>query len=229
MKIRAVFLVCVTLLFTISPLLFPNFQNYDPEDFWVRITDPAAQPAEYTRSIWPLIQTGLLGHAVYGLARHAEDPVWDANRQMLMVAMLLGTFWMAIADSMPVFATSITLIMATAALMALLHTGRGGPWQQPPIAFFAGWMTAATGVAWGVTAAGLGMLSNATSAYATLGVMLLVAVGVQRMIGRVPAYAAAVVWALVGVAASNWGAQPGLVVTALLGATVMAAAPFIRT
>lgn len=229
MKIHAVFLVCVTFLFTLSPQLFPNFQTYDPDDFWVRVTTPAAQPAEYTRSIWPLIQAGLMGHAVYGLVKHAEDPAWHANRQMLMVAMLLGTFWMAIADSMPVFATSIILVMAAAALLALLRTGRGGLWQQPPVALFAGWMTAAAGFAWGVTAAGLGMLSNLASAYATLGVVLLVAMGVQRALGRVPAYAAAVVWALIGMAASNWGVNPGLVVTALLGATVMAATPFIRT
>ena len=79
------------------------------------------------------------------------------------------------------------------------------------------------------TAAGLGMLSNLASAYATLGVVLLVAMGVQRALGRVPAYAAAVVWALIGMAASNWGVNPGLVVTALLGAAAMAATPFIRT
>lgn len=229
MQARAVLLVCVAALFTLTPLMLPEFRGYDPEDFWITITDPAAQPPRVTFLIWFVIYPGLLVHALHGLAKHAEDRAWDANRLMLIAAMLLGIFWVSLAETLPIFASGIMFVMALAALIALFRTGQGSFWQQTPVAFFAGWVTAAAGMAWGVTLAGLGALSNVASAYVMLCAVLIVAICVQRALGRVPAFAAAIVWALIGVAAGNWDIHPELVQAALIGAGIMAVTPYLPT
>ncbi len=227
MRIRAVLLVCISAIFVLTPFMLPEFHGYDPGDFPINIPDPAAQPVRVTFLIWYVIYPGLLAHALHGLASHAEDRAWDANRLMLMAAMLLGITWVILAGSLPIFASGIIVLMAIAALIALLRTGKGSFWQQPPIALFAGWVTAAAGVAWGVTLAGLGPLSNVASAYVMLCALLIVSICVQRYLGRVPAFAAAIVWALIGVAAGNWDIHPELVQAALIGAGIMAVTPYL--
>ena len=59
--------------------------------------------------------------------------------------------------------------------------------------------------------------------------VLIVAICVQRALGRVPAFAAAIVWALIGVAAGNWDIHPELVQAALIGAGIMAVTPYLPT
>ena len=130
MQARAVLLVCVAALFTLTPLMLPEFRGYDPEDFWITISDPAAQPPRVTFLIWFVIYPGLLAHALHGLAKHAEDRAWDANRLMLIAAMLLGIFWVSLAETLPIFASGIMFVMALAALIALFRTGQGSFWQQ---------------------------------------------------------------------------------------------------
>ncbi len=227
MRIRAVLLVCVSAVFALTPFMLPEFRGYDPQDLWINIADPAAQPPRITFLIWFVIYPGLLAHAMHGLADHAEDRAWDANRSMLIAAMLLGIFWVFLASTLPIFASGIMVVMAIAALIALFQTGQGSFWQQPPVALFAGWVTAAAGVAWGVTLAGLGALSNVASAYVMLCGLLIVAICVQRHLGRVPAFAAAIVWALLGIAAGNWDVHPELVQAALIGAGIMAVTPYL--
>lgn len=228
MKVRAVLLVCFALLFALTPLMLPGFRGYDPEDFPVSVLRPAAQPAGYAFSIWLVIYAGLLAHSIYGLVIQSENPMWDRNRTSLMAAMFLGTLWVAFADSRPVLATVIILGMALAANLAALRTASGGWWQQPPVALFAGWVTAAAGVAMGVTAAGMGWLENSVSAYAALGGVLVVAIPMQRRLGRAPAYALAVIWALIGVAVANRTELATLTITALIATALMAAAAVIR-
>lgn len=227
MRSRAVLLVCVAALFALTPLMLPEFNGYDPKDFWVNVADPAAQPPRITFLIWFVIFPGLIAHALLGLVSHAEDRAWDANRVMLIASLLLGIAWAAFAPHLPIFASGIMVVMAVAALYALFRTGKGSFWQQPPVALFAGWVTAAAGVAWGVTLAGLGALSNVASAYVMLCAVLIVAICVQRYLGRVPAYAASIVWALIGIAAGNWGVNPELVQAALIGAGIMAVTPYL--
>ncbi len=227
MRIRAVLLVCVSAIFALTAFMLPEFRGHDPQDFWIHIADPAAQPPRVTFLIWFVIYPGLLAHALHGLADHAEDRAWDANRLMLMAAMVLGIVWVVLAQTLPIFASGIMAVMAIAALIALFRTGQASFWQQTPIALFAGWVTAAAGVEWGVTLAALGALSNVAAAYVMLCILLIVAICVQRYLGRVPAFAAAIVWALLGVAAGNWDVHPELVHAALIGAGLMAVTPYL--
>lgn len=230
MKIRAVFLLCITLLFALTPLMLTGFDGYDPEDFPVQIARPAIQPAGYAFSIWLVIYLGLILHAGLGLLSHHSNPVWDRPRLALMAAMLAGTTWVAFAEDFPVVATGVILAMAGAAILAAVQTAgaRSGPdlaarWlYQPPVALLAGWVTAAAGVGSGVTLSGLGWLSDQTAAFAMLAVILLTALAVQSRLGRVPAYGLAVIWALVGIVVANWSANAAVAFTALAGMAAMA-------
>ena len=223
MRARAILLLCLAILFALTPLMLPSFDGYDPEDFPVRVLRPSVQPAGYAFSIWLLIYAGLILHAGYGLLQRADDPVWDRARLPLMVAMVLGTTWVALAEDQPVAATVTILIMLVAALTAVLRSGRVDRlWLMPPVALLAGWVTAAAGAASGVTLAGLGWLSDTASAVVCILAVLLLAVAMQLRLGRVPEYGAAVVWALVGIVVANWGLNAPVAWLAAGGAAVMA-------
>lgn len=224
MRVRAVFLLCLAILFALTPLIIPSFDGYDPEDFPVQVLRPSVQPAGYAFSIWLLIYAGLILHAGFGLLRRADDPAWDRPRLPLMAALVLGTTWVALAEDQPVAATVTILIMLGAALIAVLRTGRKDRlWLMPPVALLAGWVTAAAGAASGVTMAGLGWLSDTGSAVVCILAVLALAAAVQWRLGRVPEYGAAVVWALLGFVAANWGPNATVAWLALAGAAVMGA------
>lgn len=222
MRVRAVFLLCLAILFALTPLMLPSFDGYDPEDFPVEVLRPSVQPAGYAFSIWLVIYAGLILHAGYGLLRRADDPAWDRPRLPLMAALVLGITWVALAEDQPVAATITILIMLGAALTAVLRTGREDRlWLMPPIALLAGWVTAAAGAASGVTLAGLGWLTDTASAVVCILGVLLLAAGMQLRLGRVPEYGAAAVWALVGITVANWGLNATVAWLALAGAVVM--------
>ncbi len=222
MRIRAVFLLCLAILFALTPLMLPSFDGYDPEDFPVQVLRPSVQPAGYAFSIWLVIYAGLILHAGFGLLRRADDPVWDRPRLPLMAALVLGMTWVALAADQPVAATVTILLMLVAALTAVLRTGREDRlWLMPPIALLAGWVTAAAGAASGVTLAGLGWLSDTKSAVVCILAVLALAVGMQLRLGRVPEYGAAVVWALVGMVVANWGLNATVAWLALAGAAMV--------
>lgn len=225
MKIRAIFLLCLAILFAMTPLMLPGFDGYDPEDFPVRILRPAVQPAGYAFSIWLLIYAALILHAGFGLLARDMDPVWDRPRGLLMAAMVCGILWVAFAEDLPVVATIVILTMLAGLLAALRQTSAAQDrlWLMAPVALFAGWVTAAAGAATGVTLAGLGWLSDTAAAVAMILAVLVLAAAVQWRIGRVPEYGAAVIWALIGIVAANWGLNATVSWLALAGAAVMLA------
>lgn len=222
MRVRAVFLLCLAILFALTPLMLPSFDGYDPEDFPVQVLRPSVQPAGYAFSIWLVIYAGLILHAGYGLLRRADDPVWDRPRLPLMMALVLGITWVALAADQPVAATITILLMLVVALAAVLRTGRADRLLlMPPVALLAGWVTAAAGAASGVTLAGLGWLSDTASAVVCILAVLVLAAGMQLRLGRAPEYGAAVVWALAGIMVANWGLNATVAWLALAGAIVM--------
>lgn len=228
MRVRAVFLLCLAILFALTPLMLPSFDGYDLEDFPVQVLRPSVQPAGYAFSIWLLIYAGLILHAGYGLLQRADDPVWDRPRLALMAALVLGTTWVALAGDQRVAATVTILIMLVAALVAVLRTGREDRlWLMSPIALLAGWVTAAAGAASGVTLAGLGWLSDTVSAVVCILAVLALAVGMQLRLGRVPEYGAAVVWALVGIVVANWGLNATVAWLALAGSAMVLGATLV--
>lgn len=205
-RLPAVILVLATIAFAVAPFITPPFTGYRPGQFPVEILRPAIQPAGYAFAIWSVIYLWLIAHAVYGLSKRAEDPVWARMRLPLIVSVLLGTVWLAIAGASPIWATVVIWIMAGTAIAAFLRAPtEPDRWiLSAPTAIFAGWLTAASAVSTGVLIGGYGVLSDTGAALAMLGAVLVLALIVQWQKPRMPVYGVTVIWALVGVIVANW-------------------------
>ncbi len=207
MKHISLLALVVTLLtasFAIAPVLSNGFGGFAPEYFPVPQYDPPVQPAGYAFAIWGVIYTGLIAGSIYGLLLAAKDPDWQAMRPALAVSLGIGTLWIAAANASPPLATAMIVLMAAAAIHAMLLAGRSTPWfLVRPIALYAGWLTAASGVAIGVALGGYGLLSSQSAALVCLAAVLLVALIVQSRRPDEWAYPLAVIWALTGVSVDN--------------------------
>ncbi|MBW6506398.1 MAG: hypothetical protein K0B00_06560 [Rhodobacteraceae bacterium] len=217
-KLKSSLLLAVTLAFVLSPLFVTSFQGYDPAAFPVPVFEPPVQPAGWAFSIWGLIYAWLIAHAVYGLWRHPSDPRWDAPRWPLIGSLALGVSWLEVANRAPILATVQIVAMLALALWALARSPRGPQrwWRITPVALYAGWLTAASGVSAGVVLIGYGVAGAVVVTLAILALLALVALWQQSRNRQAPEYALAVVWALGGIIAANLGAYPALAGAALL-------------
>ncbi|SMX43138.1 tryptophan-rich sensory protein [Octadecabacter ascidiaceicola] len=207
-----------TLTFALSPLASTGFNGFTPDQFPVVQNDPPVQPAGYAFSIWGLIYAWLIVGAGYGFWRAAEDPGWQAMRTPLAVSLTVGTFWIAAANAAPILATVMIVAMAVLAILAMLRAGHRQPWLQVrPVALYAGWLTAASGVGIGVLLGGYAILSAQSAAILCLIGVLAVALAVQSAHPREWGYPAAVVWALVGVIVQNAPSNWPVIILAALG------------
>ncbi|MCG3269557.1 tryptophan-rich sensory protein [Yoonia sp. I 8.24] len=193
-----------TLTFVFSPLATRGFNGFTPDQFPVVQIDPPVQPAGYAFSIWGVIYLWLLIGAGYGVWRAADDPGWQAMRTPLAISLIIGTFWIAAANAAPILATFMIVAMAALAILAMLRAGNSHPWLQVrPVALYAGWLTAASGVAIGVLLGGYAVVSAQSAAIICLICVLAVALKVQSARPREWGYPIAVVWALLGVIVQN--------------------------
>ncbi|MBD3763699.1 MAG: hypothetical protein IE927_02895 [Rhodobacterales bacterium] len=215
----------LTLAFAVAPALSEPFGGFDPAAFPLFIDRHPVQPAGWAFAIWGLIYAGLLAQAVWGVVARRDDPAWAAMRPPLAVALAIGSGWIALALFDPLTATAAILVMAAAAVTALLRAPADVErWRlSAPVALFAGWLTAASGVSLAVVAGGYGLLAPPVAALLAMAGVLAVALAVQRRRPGMPIYSAPIVWALIAIAAVN-GAAGGLVTaTALAGAAGLAA------
>lgn len=217
-RLNPILVLLMALAFGLSPLLTPDFRGYDATQFPVRLDSPAILPAGYAFAIWGLIYLWLVLHAAFGLWKRASDPAWDGVRVPLILSLAVGAVWLFVAVRDPVWASVLIAVMLGGALMALLRAPAAPDrWLLlAPLAIYAGWLSAATGVSLGVLLAGFGWLSDTASAVVMLTVVLALAVTVQLRLGRAPEYALTVVWALVAVCLRN--GTGNLVVTGLAAA-----------
>lgn len=216
--------------FAVAPFVTPPFTGYEPGQFPVAIARPAIQPAGYAFAIWSVIYLWLILHAGFGLWKRADDPAWVRVRPALAVALVLGTVWLAIAGASPVWATAVILVMAASAILAFLQAPtEPDRWiLSAPLAIFAGWLTAASLVSTGILLAGYGYTGNEEAALDMLGVVLILTPLVQSRKPRMPVYSVTVIWALVGVAAKNWGNETLVAWAALaMAAVVLVAAGWL--
>lgn len=124
--------------------------------------DPPVQPAGYAFAIWGLIYSWLVVSAVFGVWKRRSDAAWDHVRAPLMISLAVGTPWLAIANASAVWATITIFIMSAAAIVALIRAPKvDGWWLQAPVGIYAGWLTAASFVSLGSTAAGYGIALGA--------------------------------------------------------------------
>jgi len=193
-----------TLGFAASPLLTSCFNGFTPDQFPVPQVNPPVQPAGYAFSIWGVIYLWLFIGASFGVWRAADDPNWQAMRLPLAVSLIVGCFWIKVANEAPILATVMIVVMTATAIISVLRAGHNQPWLQArPIALYAGWLTAATGVALGIILGGYAILSAQSAAIICLVGVLVVALAVQSARPQEWAYPAAVIWALIGVIATN--------------------------
>jgi hypothetical protein len=200
----AIAVVLLTIAFALSPFMTTGFAGYRPEQFPVVLEFWPVQPAGWAFGIWGVIYAWLILGAIWGLMNAPRDVHWNRMRPPLLISLCLGTFWIAAANAAPILATVMIFAMAASAVLAMLRAGKGTPvWQVRPVALYAGWLTAATGVGTGVVFGGYGVLSAQAAAVAMLVAVLVVALIVQSLRPAELAYPLAVIWALSGVISAN--------------------------
>ena len=222
---KAILVAVATVSFVLSPLLTRGFSGFDPDAFPIPQVAPPVQPAGYAFGIWGLIYLWLLLHAGFGLFLRASDAGWDAGRWPLFVSLGVGTGWIAVANTDPIWATVLIWVMLAGALVSLWFAPHRERWlAQAPIAIYAGWLTAASWVSIGLMLGGYGVTGEVAAAVITLPLAVGFAALVQIMLARAPEYGATVIWALVAVVVANLGDGFFLPALGILGIIVMALA-----
>lgn len=177
-------------------------------------------------SIWGVIYLWLILGSGVGLWRHREDPDWHAMRAPLLASLAVGFFWLPVAQRLPGLATLMILAMLGFGVLALLRAGRRDRgWQEGPVALYAGWLTAASGVSAAIWLGGHGWLTPVPAAIIALLAVAALALALQTRRPGAWAYPAAVIWALLGIVIANLQAGPGgrwpVIALAALAAAVL--------
>ncbi len=221
----ALLTLLATLAFAAAPFITPPFEGFTADQLPIPQINPPIQPAGYAFSIWGLIYGWLVVSAVFGLWRRGGDAGWNRARPALILSLAIGAPWLAIANLSAIWATLTIFVMAAMAILALLRAPTTDRWWlQAPVAIYAGWLTAASFVSLGSTAAGYGLLFGSLGwAYAGVAGALLVALAVQWSKPKAPEYGATVIWALVGIILANGTATLGLTAAATAGIAVIGA------
>lgn len=201
-RLLALLVAFFTLTFILSPLASDGFNGFTPEQFPVVQESWPVQPVSWAFSVWGLIYLSLLVGATVGLWHHRSNSGWNAMRPPLIISLAVGTFWIAAANNQPLVATGMIVVMSVAAIIAMSRAP-SEPAALWPVALYAGWLTAATGVAISVVLSGYAILSAQASALALLAIVLVSALAVLRHRPGTWAYAFGVGWALMGVIVAN--------------------------
>ena len=203
-RIFAVLTFLAAVAFAASPFLSSGFNGFAANQFPNPQIDPPIQPAGYAFSIWGLIYLWLIVGTGFGAFARQRAQDWRAARLPLLASLGVGSFWIAVAQVSVIWATVMIWVMLITALMTLARSGGEDRWlQREPVGAYAGWLTAASSVSLGLMLAGYGFTSQTVAAYIGLLLALGIAVGMQKLRPDSIAYAAAVIWALVGVIVAN--------------------------
>ena len=203
-KIYAILTLVFTTSFVVSPALTSPFSGFRADQLPNPQIDPPIQPEGYAFAIWGLIYGWLVVSAVFGMVKRAEDAAWDWARKPLIISLAVGTPWLAVANISAIWATILIFVMAVTAIAALLRAPDGDLWMfKVPVGVYAGWLTAASFVSLGTTAAGYGVGADALG-WAYIGIIGALTVTCGVMLRRPAiAYGLTVVWALVGIIVAN--------------------------
>ena len=188
--------------------------------------DPPVQPAGYAFAIWGLIYSWLVVSAVFGVWKRRSGAAWDHVRAPLMISLAVGTPWLAIANASAVWATITIFIMSAAAIVALIRAPKVDSWWlQAPVGIYAGWLTAASFVSLGSTAAGYGIaLGSLGWAYLAIILALGVTLAVIARKPTAPEYGITVIWALIGIIVANLSGAVGVMILTAAGIIMVAGA-----
>ncbi len=216
----------LTISFAAAPLVTSPFTDFTADQLPIPQTDPPVQPAGWAFSIWGLIYGWLIVSALYGVIRRADAPAWRPARRWLLLALAVGTPWLAIAQASAIWASLTIFIMAGGAIAAFLAApddDRG--WLRIPLGLFAGWLSAASFVSLGVTSAGYGLVFDSTG-WALFCIIAATALAllVQSRRPRAAEYGLTVSWALFAIWMQNGSTLPGLFAATSLAAILAALA-----
>jgi len=186
--------------------------------------DLLVTPAGWAFSIWSLIYALAIIHAVVTVWRHdgvgSRRFVWD------LIALYLGAAaWIAVSAAGISWATFVVLVVMTwfaidAARIAASTRLREPRWighlARATSGIFAGWVSAAVFLNLGTGALELDLVSPSDETWQVLLLAgaAIFALGVNLLMPRSPGYAAAAIWAQVGVIAAVAGeSTPALIVS----------------
>jgi len=202
----------LALAFAVSPFLSNGFGGFYRESFPVQVDRWPAQPAGWAFSIWGVIYMALILAAAWAVWRPQAMPGWGRSAWPLGISLLIGAFWVETAMRSPPLATVMILIMAPMAIWAMFRAGPG--WREwAPIGLYAGWLTAASGVALSAVATGYGIMPARIAAIALIMCVLIAVVWVASARPRAWTYRAGVIWALFGVIVANAAVGDWLITT----------------
>ncbi|MFO8125678.1 hypothetical protein [Yoonia sp.] len=223
-KIYALLTLVFTATFVVSPALTRPFSGFREDQLPIPQIDPPIQPEGYAFAIWGLIYGWLVVSAIYGMLKRADDAAWDQARKPLIISLAVGTPWLTVANASAIWATILIFVMAATAIAAMMRAPQKDQWLfKVPVGIYAGWLTAASFVSLGTTAAGYGVLTGALG-WAYIGIIGALIVASLVLIRRTSTfYGLTVIWALVGIIVANglatWtvSALAGVGIVILLG------------
>jgi hypothetical protein len=201
---HALITLILTLTFVLSPALTAPFSGFSPDQLPIPQINPPIQPAGYAFAIWGPIYGWLVMSAGFGIWKRSSDLAWDRARLPLTVSLGVGTPWLAVANNSAIWATIMIFVMAIGAILALRRSPKDNYWLfKVPVGIYAGWLTAASFVSLGSTAAGYGILTDQVG-WAYLGIIgALALASVVMLRTAAPSYGLTVVWALVAIIVAN--------------------------
>ncbi|WP_293573238.1 tryptophan-rich sensory protein [Phaeobacter sp.] len=204
-RIAAYLAFVLAVAFAAAPILTEPFMGYREDQLPFYQSDPVIQPAGWAFGIWGVIYLWLIAGTAYGARAKPDDPDWTAMRRPLVISLGLGVLWLWAANTSPVLATVMIVVMAGTAIAATI---RGGKLPQAlglgPVGLYAGWLTAATAVSLSIVVPGYGLLGPMTSGLIALTGALIVALWVLARAPNAISYAVGVCWALFGIVIDQW-------------------------
>lgn len=224
MRAKASLLFAAALAFALSPFLVPGFGGFDPTLYPNPQIDPPVQPAGYAFAIWGPIYLWLLAATGFGVLRRHDDRDWDRHRMPLLVSLVIGAIWLPVALVSPIWATVLIFAMLVSAAIALARAPVADRWLgKAPIAFYAGWLTAASFASLGLTGAGYEIaFGEVTWAQICIVLAFATALVVHWMRQDEPVYFLSVIWALIAIAVRNGSTVPSVTWLAAGGAALLA-------
>ena len=222
---KAWLVLIAAIAFGLAPFVTTGFAGFRPDQFPIPQDNAPVQPAGYAFSIWGVIYLWLIVYAVMGVWRYRDDAGWDAPRPAMIVSMGVGAIWIKVATLSVVWAMVLIWVMCLTALWAVFLARPHGPkWAHVlPLGLYAGWLSAASCVALGLTGAGYGIGDASSLVWGWI--MVLIAIGFAAMSQHtfvgVWTYGLAVSWALLAIAVKNWGMDTRLGDAACVGALLI--------
>jgi hypothetical protein len=230
MRAKAILVFVAAVAFALGPFLVPGFGGFDPTLYPNPQVDPPVQPAGYAFAIWGPIYLWLVAGAGFGLLRRHDNQDWDRHRTPLLISLVIGSGWLPVAMVSPIWATILIFLMLFSAAIALARAPVTDRWLgKAPIAFYAGWLTAASFASLGLTGAGFEIaFGEVTWAQICIVLAFATALGVHWMRRDEPIYFLSTIWALIAIAVKNGAGVPSVTWLAAGGAALLTIAMVIE-